>query len=111
MVDPVPPDQNFLQWLTASVGAVVMAVIGHIYSAISRTNARITRTEDTEDQRHKDEAAHEQVAHDRLWSALNQTARDLGAAAMATGHYVGRKVVDGRAQLHRAIDPARDHPL
>ena len=39
---------------------------------------------------------------------LLETARDLGAAAMATGHYVGRKVVDGRAQLHRAIDPARD---
>ena len=39
---------------------------------------------------------------------LLETARDLGAEAMATGHYVGRKVVGGRAQLHRAIDPARD---
>lgn len=58
MVDSIPPDQNFLQWLTASVGAILMAVIGHIYSSISRTNARITRTEDNEDQRHKDEAAH-----------------------------------------------------
>ena len=35
-------------------------------------------------------------------------ARDLGAEAMATGHYVRR--VDGRAgpELHRAADPARD---
>ncbi len=39
---------------------------------------------------------------------LLQTARDLGAEAMATGHYVRREVVGGRAQLHRAIDPARD---
>ena len=39
---------------------------------------------------------------------LLQTARDLGAEAMATGHYVRREVADGRAQLHRAVDPARD---
>ena len=35
---------------------------------------------------------------------LLDVARDLGAAAMATGHYVRRQ--DG--QLHRAVDPARD---
>src|SRR5665213_46375 len=40
---------------------------------------------------------------------LLDTARDLGAAAMATGHYVQRKeFLPGRAQLHRAIDAARD---
>ncbi len=39
---------------------------------------------------------------------LLQTARDLGAEAMATGHYVRRKATPGGAQLHRAIDPARD---
>jgi tRNA-specific 2-thiouridylase len=40
---------------------------------------------------------------------LLETARDLGAEAMATGHYVRRKeVIPGRAALHRAIDPARD---
>ena len=39
---------------------------------------------------------------------LLDTARDLGAAAMATGHYVRR--VEGAAgpELHRAADPARD---
>lgn len=36
-------------------------------------------------------------------------ARELGADCLATGHYVRRVVgVDGRAQLHRAADPARD---
>jgi tRNA-specific 2-thiouridylase len=40
---------------------------------------------------------------------LLDTARDLGAAAMATGHYIRRAVgADGRPQLRRAIDPARD---
>ena len=40
---------------------------------------------------------------------LLDTARDLGAAAMATGHYVGRAVgPDGRAQMHKAIDHSRD---
>jgi tRNA-specific 2-thiouridylase len=39
---------------------------------------------------------------------LLETARDLGAEAMATGHYVRRQAVGARAQLHRAIDPARD---
>src|SRR5215471_19245149 len=39
---------------------------------------------------------------------LLDTARDLGAEAMATGHYVRR--VEGAAgpELHRAADPARD---
>jgi tRNA-specific 2-thiouridylase len=39
---------------------------------------------------------------------LLETARDLGAEAMATGHYVRRAAVAGRVQLHRAVDPARD---
>ena len=40
---------------------------------------------------------------------LLDTARDLGAAAMATGHYVGRAVgADGRAQMRKAIDHSRD---
>src|ERR1019366_469997 len=39
---------------------------------------------------------------------LLETARDLGAQAMATGHYVRREVVADRAQLHRAVAPARD---
>jgi len=40
---------------------------------------------------------------------LLDVARDLGAAAMATGHYVGRAVGrDGRAQMRKAIDPSRD---
>ena len=39
---------------------------------------------------------------------LVDTARDLGAAAMATGHYVRREAVAGGARLMRAVDPARD---
>ncbi|MFC0632919.1 tRNA 2-thiouridine(34) synthase MnmA [Brevundimonas balnearis] len=40
---------------------------------------------------------------------LLDVARDLGADAMATGHYVRRAVGhDGRPQLRKAIDPARD---
>lgn len=40
---------------------------------------------------------------------LLDVARDLGAAAMATGHYVGRAIgADGRAQMRKAIDPSRD---
>lgn len=36
-------------------------------------------------------------------------ARDLGADCLATGHYVRRVMgADGRGQLHRAADPARD---
>src|SRR6201996_1587538 len=39
---------------------------------------------------------------------LLDVARDLGADAMATGHYVRREPGVGRPQLHRAADPARD---
>ena len=40
---------------------------------------------------------------------LLDVARDLGAAAMATGHYVGRSVsADGRVQMRKALDPSRD---
>ena len=39
---------------------------------------------------------------------LVDTARDLGAAAMATGHYVRRAEGPAGAQLKRAVDPARD---
>jgi tRNA-uridine 2-sulfurtransferase len=35
-------------------------------------------------------------------------ARDLGADALATGHYVRRVEGAGGAELHRAADPARD---
>ena len=35
-------------------------------------------------------------------------ARDLGAAALATGHYVRRVVGGDGPELHRAADPARD---
>jgi len=39
---------------------------------------------------------------------LMDMARDLGAAALATGHYVRRVAGPRGAQLHRAVDPARD---
>ncbi|HEX7761394.1 MAG TPA: tRNA 2-thiouridine(34) synthase MnmA [Caulobacteraceae bacterium] len=39
---------------------------------------------------------------------LLDVARDLGADALATGHYVRRAPGEARAQLHRAVDPARD---
>jgi len=39
---------------------------------------------------------------------LLDVARDLGASAMATGHYVRREGAADGAQLHRAVDPARD---
>ncbi len=35
-------------------------------------------------------------------------ARDLGADCLATGHYVRRMMGAGGAELHRAVDPARD---
>jgi tRNA-specific 2-thiouridylase len=35
-------------------------------------------------------------------------AKDLGADCLATGHYVRRVVKDGRAELHKGADPARD---
>src|SRR5947209_1500812 len=39
---------------------------------------------------------------------LLDVARDLGAAAMATGHYVRSEVGPAGPELHRAADPARD---
>ena len=39
---------------------------------------------------------------------LLDVARDLGAEAMATGHYVRREVGAEGPELHRAFDPARD---
>jgi tRNA-specific 2-thiouridylase len=39
---------------------------------------------------------------------LLETARDLGAEALATGHYVRRAATLAGARLHRAVDPARD---
>jgi tRNA-specific 2-thiouridylase len=39
---------------------------------------------------------------------LLDVARDLGAEAMATGHYVRREAGPLEAELHRAADPARD---
>jgi tRNA-specific 2-thiouridylase len=39
---------------------------------------------------------------------LLQVARDLDAAALATGHYARRESTSGGAQLHRAADPSRD---
>jgi tRNA-specific 2-thiouridylase len=39
---------------------------------------------------------------------LLEVARDLGATALATGHYARRACVDGTVQLRRANDAARD---
>ncbi|HYG91772.1 MAG TPA: tRNA 2-thiouridine(34) synthase MnmA [Azospirillum sp.] len=39
---------------------------------------------------------------------LLNTARDLGAEALATGHYVRRVAGRHGAELHRAVDPGRD---
>jgi tRNA-specific 2-thiouridylase len=39
---------------------------------------------------------------------LLRMARELGADCLATGHYVRREMGPAGAQLHRAIDPARD---
>ena len=39
---------------------------------------------------------------------LLATARDLGAEALATGHYVDRRPGPAGAELHRAADPSRD---
>ena len=39
---------------------------------------------------------------------LLDVARDLGAAALATGHYVRRTLGAAGPQLRRAVDPARD---
>jgi tRNA-specific 2-thiouridylase len=39
---------------------------------------------------------------------LLEVARDLGAAALATGHYARREAPSGRPLLRRALDPSRD---
>jgi tRNA-specific 2-thiouridylase len=39
---------------------------------------------------------------------LLETAKDLEADCMATGHYIQRKMGDGGAELHAAADAARD---
>jgi tRNA-specific 2-thiouridylase len=39
---------------------------------------------------------------------LLETARDLDADCMATGHYIQRKMGPAKAELHHAADPARD---
>ena len=39
---------------------------------------------------------------------LLKTARDLGAACLATGHYIRRVEGAGGAELHRGADPVRD---
>ncbi len=39
---------------------------------------------------------------------LLRTARDLGAEALATGHYVRRVLGEAGPELHRGADPARD---
>jgi len=39
---------------------------------------------------------------------LLETAKDLGADCMATGHYIQRKMGTQGAELHRAADPVRD---
>jgi tRNA-uridine 2-sulfurtransferase len=42
------------------------------------------------------------------FSDLLETARDLGAQALATGHYARRVMGPDGAELHRAADPSRD---
>jgi tRNA-specific 2-thiouridylase len=39
---------------------------------------------------------------------LHAFARELGADALVTGHYVRRVLREGRAELHKGRDPARD---
>ncbi|MCE3232621.1 MAG: mnmA [Rickettsiaceae bacterium] len=39
---------------------------------------------------------------------LFKVAKDLNADALATGHYVQRKVADGKAELHKAHDEGKD---
>lgn len=39
---------------------------------------------------------------------LFKVAKDLGADALATGHYVQRKDINGEAQMHIAADPNKD---
>ncbi len=42
------------------------------------------------------------------FSDLLATARDLGGAALATGHYVQRKMGPAGPELHRGADPSKD---
>ena len=42
------------------------------------------------------------------FSDLLQTAKDLGASCMATGHYIRRLEGQSGAELHRAVDASRD---
>lgn len=42
------------------------------------------------------------------FSDLFKTAKDLKADALLTGHYVIRKEINGRPELHKAFDPKRD---
>ncbi|MBI2706802.1 MAG: tRNA 2-thiouridine(34) synthase MnmA [Proteobacteria bacterium] len=39
---------------------------------------------------------------------LLTTARELGAQALITGHYVQRLETKGKSELHRGVDPSRD---
>lgn len=39
---------------------------------------------------------------------LLKTAKELGAECLVTGHYIRRLEVDGKAELHRAVDHTRD---
>ncbi len=39
---------------------------------------------------------------------LYNFAKQLGAKFLATGHYVTKIIVDGKAQLHRGLDPKKD---
>ncbi len=42
------------------------------------------------------------------FSGLLDTAREIGAAALITGHYVDWRAVDGRPALYRPVDLSRD---
>lgn len=42
------------------------------------------------------------------FSDLLATAKDLGAAALATGHYIQSRLINGRRQMFRPVDEARD---
>jgi tRNA-uridine 2-sulfurtransferase len=42
------------------------------------------------------------------FSGLLDTAREIGASALVTGHYVDRRIANGRAALYRPRDESRD---
>jgi len=42
------------------------------------------------------------------WNALLRTAREMGCAHVATGHYARTEVLQGRVRLLRGRDPAKD---